>query len=60
MANTLKIRRGTGVPSAGSFVEGEPAWDKTNKKLYIKADDGTMAEVGSGSGVDPVIAGMIF
>ena len=60
MANTLKIRRGTGVPSAGSFVEGEPAWDKTNKKLYIKAADGTMAEVGAGPGVDPVIAGMIF
>ena len=60
MANTVKIRKGTGVPSAESFAEAEPAWDKTNKKLYIKAEDGTMAEVGGGSGVDPVMAGMIF
>lgn len=60
MANTIKLRNGTGVPSAGSFVESEPAWDKTNKKLYIKAADGTMAEVGANSGVDPVMAGMIF
>ena len=66
MARNHKIilRNGTTVPSAGDFDVGEPAWDKTAKKLYIKAGDNTMAEIGAGGGgsvgVDPVIAGMIF
>lgn len=50
MANTIRLRRGSTAPTAGSFVEGEPAWDSTNKKLYVKAADGTMAQVGA-SGV---------
>jgi hypothetical protein len=29
---------------------GEPAWDKTAKKLYIKAGDNTMTEIGAGGG----------
>lgn len=49
MANTIRLRRGSGAPSAGSFVEGEPAWDGVGKKLYVKAADGTMAQIG-GSG----------
>jgi hypothetical protein len=43
------IRNGTTVPSGADFNVGEPAWDKTAKKLYIKADDNTMAEIGGGS-----------
>lgn len=46
--STIRLRRGTGAPSAGSFVEGEPAWDSANKKLYVKAADGSMAPVGGG------------
>jgi hypothetical protein len=42
---------------------GEPAWDRTNGKLYIKNAAGSMVEIAGGSAsatVDPVIAGMIF
>jgi hypothetical protein len=44
------IRNGTTVPSGADFNVGEPAWDKTAKKLYIKAGDNTMAEIGAGGG----------
>ena len=44
------IRNGTTVPSGVDFNVGEPAWDKTAKKLYIKAGDNTMAEIGAGGG----------
>ena len=50
MANTLRLRRGNTTPNASSFVEGEPAWDSTGKKLYIKAADGTMVQIGGGAG----------
>lgn len=50
MANTIRLRRGSGAPTAGSFVEGEPAWDSTNGKLYIKSAAGTMVQVGGGTG----------
>ena len=53
------IRNGTTTPSGSDFNVGEPAWDKTAKKLYIKAGDNTMAEIGRIT-IDPVIAGMIF
>jgi hypothetical protein len=63
----IKIRKGSGAPTAADFYEAEPAWDSTNKKLYVKAADGTMVEIntsGGGGGssvtVDPVIAGMLF
>lgn len=42
--STIRLRRGSGVPSAGSFVDGEPAWDSTNGKLYIKNTAGVMVE----------------
>lgn len=42
----IKIRKGSSAPAAADFQEGEPAWDSTNKKLYVKAADGTMAEIG--------------
>jgi len=42
----IKIRKGSSAPAAADFQEGEPAWDGTNKKLYVKAADGTMAEIG--------------
>lgn len=68
MARNAKIliRNGTAAPNAGDFEVAEPAWDKTNGRLYIKNAAGTMVEITGGSGgggsvdVDPVIAGMIF
>lgn len=50
MANTIRLRRGSTTPSAGSFLEGEPAWDSTNSKLYIKNAAGTMVQIGGSSG----------
>lgn len=52
MPNTIRLRRGSGAPTAGSFVEGEPAWDSTNGNLYIKNAAGTMVQIG-GSGGTP-------
>jgi hypothetical protein len=46
----ITLRTGTTVPSGVDFDIGEPAWDTTAKKLYIKAGDNTMAEIGAGGG----------
>lgn len=46
----ITIRKGSTTPNPADFVESEPAWDSTNKKLYVKAADGSMVEVGAGSG----------
>lgn len=48
--NKILIRSGTTTPSAGDFDIAEPAWDKLGKKLYIKAEDGTMVEIAGGGG----------
>ena len=45
----IKIRTGSTAPTAADFQTSEPAWDGTNKKLYVKAADGTMVAIG-GSG----------
>lgn len=55
MANTIRLRRGSTTPTAGSFVEGEPAWDSTGKKLYVKAADGSMVLI-NGAGTGDVVA----
>jgi hypothetical protein len=52
MANTIRLRRGSGVPSAASFVVGEPAWDQTGNKLYVKNAAGVMVEIGSPTPTD--------
>jgi hypothetical protein len=66
MARIAKIilRNGTTTPSATDFEIGEPAWDKTNGKLYLKNAAGTMVEINTttapvtdyGSVADPVTA----
>lgn len=48
--NKILIRSGTTTPSASDFATNEPAWDRTAKKLYVKAGDGTMVEIGAGGG----------
>lgn len=52
--NKILIRSGTTTPSASDFVTNEPAWDRTAKKLYVKAGDGTMVEVG-GAGATEIL-----
>ena len=46
----ILLRTGTTAPGAPNFEVGEPAWDKLGKKLYIKAEDGTMVEIAGGGG----------
>lgn len=59
MANTIRLRRGTTAPSAGSFVEGEPAWDSVNGKLYIKNAAGAMVQINSTGGSSAFSAGTV-
>lgn len=59
MAVQLQLRRGSSAPSAGSFVEGEPAWDSTNSKLYVKNAAGTMVLINPGSQDYGLITGTV-
>jgi hypothetical protein len=59
MANTIRLRRGTTAPTAGSFVEGEPAWDSTNSRLYIKNAAGTMVQIGASGGTPGGSSGQV-
>jgi hypothetical protein len=47
MTTTIKLKNGTGVPTAGALVQGEPAFDLTNKRLYTENAGGTVIEVGT-------------
>jgi hypothetical protein len=49
-SNDIRIRSGTTTPSAGDFNVGEPAWDKSAGRLYVKSAAGTMVEIGAGGG----------
>ena len=49
--NKILIRSGTVAPTASDFAVGEPAFDKSAGKLYIKNNAGTMVDItGSGGG----------
>lgn len=45
----ILFRSGTVAPTATDFDVGEVAWDKTAKKLYVKAADNSMVEIGAGA-----------
>ena len=59
MAVQLRLRRGSSASSAGSFVEGEPAWDSSNSKLYVKNSAGTMVLINPGSQDYGLITGTV-
>jgi hypothetical protein len=48
--NKILIRSGTVTPTASDFAVGEPAFDKSAGKLYIKNAAGVMVELGTGGG----------
>lgn len=50
MASTIKLKRGSGVPTSGSLAAGEPALDLTNNKLYSSTDGTDVVEVGGFDG----------
>ena len=47
MATTIKLKNGSGAPAASDLVQGEPAIDLTNKRLYTENASGAIIEVGS-------------
>ena len=59
MASTIKLKNGTGVPTAGDLVQGEPAFDLTNKRLYTENASGTVIEVGTNPSTIDINAGTI-
>lgn len=44
---TIKLKNGSGAPTTGDLVQGEPALDLTNKRLYTEDSSGTVIEVGT-------------
>ena len=44
---TIKLKNGSGAPTTGDLVQGEPALDLTNKRLYTEDSGGTVIEVGT-------------
>jgi hypothetical protein len=53
---TIKLKNGSGAPAGGDLVQGEPALDLTNKRLYTENASGTVIEVGTNPGVDVTFA----
>ena len=54
MANTIKLKRGSGSDPGGSdLVAGEVALRTDNGKLFTKKDDGSVVSIGSG--IDNVV-----
>ena len=44
---TIKLKNGSGAPADGDLVQGEPALDLTNKRLYTENASGNVIEVGT-------------
>jgi hypothetical protein len=53
---TIKLKNGSGAPAGGDLVQGEPALDLTNKRLYTEDSGGTVIEVGTNPGTDVTFA----
>ena len=56
---TIKLKNGSGAPTAGDLAQGEPALDLTNKRLYTEDSDGTVIEVGTNPSTINIDAGTI-
>lgn len=52
MSTTIKIKNGSGVPTAGDLVKGELAIDLTNRRLYTENAAGTVVELGNSANWD--------
>ena len=53
MANTIRLKRASGSdPGASDLVTGEIAVRTDNGKLFTKKDNGTVAEISGGGGID--------
>ena len=45
MPSTIKLKYGSGAPSASDLVQGEPALDLTNKRLYSEDGSANVLEI---------------
>ena len=59
MATTIKLKNGSGAPLAGDLVQGEPALDLTNKRLYTEDAGGNVIEIGTSPSAIDINAGTI-
>ena len=59
MPTTIKLKNGSGAPLAGDLVQGEPALDLTNKRLYTEDSGGNVIEVGTNPSTIDINAGSI-
>jgi hypothetical protein len=59
MASTIKLKNGSGAPITGDLVQGEPALDLTNKRLYTENASGVVIEVGTSPSTIDINAGTI-
>ena len=59
MATTIKLKNGSGAPLASDLVQGEPAFDLTNKRLYTENSSGTVIEIGTSPSTIDIDAGTI-
>ena len=59
MATTIKLKNGSGAPAASDLVQGEPAFDLTNKRLYTENGSGTVIEIGTVPSTIDINAGTI-
>jgi hypothetical protein len=58
MASVIKLKNGSGAPATGDLVQGEPAFDLTNKRLYTENASGAIIEVGTNPSVLTTTTGM--
>ena len=59
MATTIKLKNGSGAPLTSDLVQGEPAFDLTNKRLYTEDSGGTVIEIGTNPSTIDINAGTI-
>lgn len=52
---TIKLKNGSGAPAGGDLVQGEPALDLTNKRLYTEDSGGNVIEVGTNPGASGAV-----
>ena len=56
---TIKLKNGSGAPAASDLVQGEPALDLTNKRLYTEDSGGSVIEIGTKPSTIDINAGTI-
>ena len=56
---TIKLKNGSGAPATSDLVQGEPALDLTNKRLYTENASGAVIEIGTSPSTIDINAGTV-